>query len=57
MGEIKDFRVLCVRCADDYRFAGYHLILVSKLLNKCDKCGRNGWTFQLKRSVSGNGNG
>lgn len=47
---MKDIRVLCKRCADDYIATGYKLIPVSKTNEKCDKCGRNGRTFEIDKN-------
>lgn len=45
-----DERCLCWSCKDDYETAGYIVIRIYKIKHKdrCDKCGRFGWTYIVK---------
>lgn len=46
---MKDIRVLCQRCINDYRDAGYRIYIMRKPKDRCDKCGRIGFVCELKR--------
>jgi len=43
-------RVLCWRCANDYKEAGYNpkRDYTVKTKEPCDKCGRIGWTYFIE---------
>lgn len=45
-------RCLCVKCKTDYETAGYivKFIYEIKIKYPCDKCGRMGWTYKIKRN-------
>lgn len=46
---MKDYRTLCPRCRADYLTAGYRLRLVpGRYKEPCDKCGRDGLTYELR---------
>ena len=45
---MKDIRVLCQRCIDDYRDAGYKVYVLSTVRERCDKCDRGGFECEIK---------
>lgn len=47
-----DERCLCFKCKDDYETAGYRVERIKQIKDKdrCDKCGRYGWTYIVKHN-------
>ena len=47
-----DIRVLCFKCADHYRQAGFTLIRVKnqQVKQECDICHRFGWEYVIEEN-------
>lgn len=49
-GIMKEIRVLCQKCINDYRKAGYKVFPdITKNKEPCDKCNRMGYICNIKR--------
>ena len=45
---MKDVRVLCQQCINDYRDAGYKVYVLRTQRERCDKCNRSGVVCEIK---------
>jgi len=51
----KDIRILCQRCHDDYKIAGYEVTSagLQPYAQHCDKCGRPGYEYIVRDKGGG----
>ena len=50
-----DIRVLCYRCADNYRDIGYMLFRRNDFKRECFICGRLGFEYEIRKREKNNG--
>ena len=46
---MKDIRVLCRKCADDYKLLGYILQRQNDFKQECSKCNSLGFEYRLRK--------